>query len=97
MNVAVGVPELIATDAGENVPPAPPSLGVTVTVPVMPPFAPTVNGVDATPTAPLDGPERVTDVAGPAVSRPLPSRCHSEIRPLVPFAVGAVGGVNPEV
>lgn len=65
MNVAVGVPLLIATVVGVNVPPLAASPGVTVTVPVIVPFAPTVKLVDATPVVPLDGPDRVVAVAAP--------------------------------
>ena len=68
VKVAVGVPLLMFTAAGVKVPPAPLSLGVTVTVPVMLPFAPTVKFVEATPTVPLDGPDRVTAVAAPDVA-----------------------------
>ena len=42
-----------------KVPPSAASLGVTVTVPVIVPFAPTVKLVDATPVVPLLGPLRV--------------------------------------
>ena len=66
--MAVGVPLLIATEVGMNVPPLPASPGVTVTVPVIVPFAPTVKLVDATLTVPLDGPDKVVAVA--AVSPP---------------------------
>ena len=48
-----------------NVPPAPPSLGVTVTEPLSVPFAEMVNALDATPTVPVIGPVMFSDVAGP--------------------------------
>lgn len=63
VNVVVGEPLLIFTVVGVKVPPLPLSLGVTVTVPVIVPSAPTVKFVDAVPTEPELGPERVTDVA----------------------------------
>ena len=59
----VGDPLLMLTVVGAKVPPPPPSLGVTTTVPVIAPFAPTVKLVLATPTTPLDGPVSVVAVA----------------------------------
>jgi hypothetical protein len=62
VKVAVGAAALMPTDAGLNVPSA--ALGVTVTVPVSSPLAPTVKAVDATPATPTDGPLSVIAVAG---------------------------------
>jgi len=73
VNVAVVEPLLIFTVVGVNVPPPPLSLGVTVTVPVIVPSAPTVKFVDAVPTDPELGPESVTDVAAVLASSAVTS------------------------
>jgi hypothetical protein len=64
VKVADGVALEMATLTGVKVPPAPPSFGVTVTVPVIKPLAATVKLVDAALVAPLVGPLSVTAVAG---------------------------------
>jgi hypothetical protein len=64
VKVAVGVPALILTVVGLKVPPAPPSDGVTTTVPVIAPLAPTKKFVEARLTVPVVGPLIVTAVAG---------------------------------
>ena len=66
MNVPVGDPELMLTVVGVKVPPSPLSEGVTTTVPVIAPFAPTVKLLDATSTVPELGPDSVTAVAAAA-------------------------------
>jgi hypothetical protein len=62
---AVDVPSGIVTLVGVNVPPAPPSDGVTTVAAATLPFALTVKFVDAAPTAPVVGPVSVTAVAAP--------------------------------
>jgi hypothetical protein len=82
VNVPVGDPLEILTVVGVNVPPLPASDGVTTTVPVIVPFAPTVKSVDATPVTPVVGPDSVTAVAaGVAESLALLSKCHKARNP----------------
>jgi hypothetical protein len=61
VNVAEGAPVVRFTVAGVNVPPPPPSLGVTVTLARSTPPAgsATVKFVEATPTVPVLGPVSV--------------------------------------
>ena len=94
VNVPVGVPLLMDTVVGVNVPPPPPSDGVTTTVPVIAPFAPMLKFDDATPTVHVVGPVSVVDVAEdetPAESTPSPSRCQRATRPDSMLSIGAVG------
>lgn len=65
-NVPTVFPVVILTVLGVNVPPAPPSLGVIVTVDVAAEFSVAVKFVDATPGRPALGPVSVYDV-GPLV------------------------------
>jgi hypothetical protein len=62
-NVAVGVPLEIATVVGVKVPVPALLVGVTVTVPVIVPFALTVKFCESTPTVPEFGPVSVVAVA----------------------------------
>ena len=71
VNVAVGVPLLMLTVGGVNVPPLAASLGVTTTVPVIAPFAPAGKFVDAVEAVPDVGPDKVISVAAESPAEKL--------------------------
>ena len=69
MNVPVRSVDVRSRYAGLNAPPAPPSVGVSRTVPDKAPSPRvTANGEEAWPTIPDDGPARVYVVTGVATT-----------------------------
>jgi len=67
VNVALEEPGLSVIVDGVNIPPAPPSFGVTTTLEDVAPFNPTLKLLDATPTVPVLGPDKVVAVATTSV------------------------------